>query len=129
MFRTHTTVLSVIVQYMKDMQLSDWRVIVCEFMKTIAQTSELTAVFPDGVVPENIKMKNKFIRTLFGVLNSRERRSKKGFVFTIDLSAADRFTSEGAKVMAELIGLQAIMMNGNQPNFIAISRDGVEGLI
>ena len=72
-------------------------------------------------------MKHKFIRTLYGILNSRERRGKKGFVLTVDLSAADRFTREGARVMAEMIGIQAVMMNGEKPNFIAISRDGLEG--
>ena len=94
----------------------------------MAQTSEITAFFPENVTVENLRIKHKFIRTFFGVLNAKERRGKKGFALTVDLSAADRYTREGAMFMAEMIGIQAVMVNGNGPSYISIGGDGREGI-
>ena len=94
----------------------------------MAQTSEITAFFPENITVENVGIKHKFIRTLYGVLNAKERRGKKGFALTIDVSAADRSTKEGAQFMAELIGIQAVMINGNAPSYISIAGDGKEGV-
>ena len=47
---------------------------------------------------------------------------------TIDLSFADRYTDIGAAVVAEMIGIHAIMINGNPPNFTHCASDGTEGV-
>ena len=59
------------IQFLKGMTLSDWRVTATEFLKSIAQTAELTGLFPDDFVmpPEGqpVKVRYRCIRNIFGI--------------------------------------------------------------
>ena len=113
------------VVYTPTLHYADWRVTVCEFLKAIGLTAQMTAVFPDG--PDTpFTLKNRCVRTVFGILSEKIKKTKRGFAFTIELSAADRTKRSGARIFAEMIGICAISFGGSGPTKMSISthKDG-----
>ena len=113
------------VVYIPSIHYADWRVTVCEFLKAIGLTAQMTALFPDG--PDTpFTLKNRCVRTVFGILSEKVKKTRKGFAFTIEMSAADRSKRSGAKIFAEMVGICAINFAGKGPTKVSISthKDG-----
>ena len=107
------------VKLLRLMHYIAWRITVCEFIRAVSTTAQLT----DLVCDPKKGISNKFVRTVFGVLSDKVRRTKKGFAFTIDLSAADRTKRSGAKFFAEMVGITAITTGGSQPTRFSMTTD------
>ena len=114
------------IQLIKGTRIIEFRVIVCEFIRAVSLTAQLAAVFPEGAEPQDLQYKDRFVRTVFGILGTKKKRTLRGYVLCIDLSSADRFKRSGATFFAEMIGICAIMTGGKAPTRMSVGDDGEE---